>query len=94
MSYCRTSGLSEVYIFGSATHLECYVSNQVAKRGMIPAVYTVPYEEPRNGTAERAMLGHCYFLIDQGVHVPGYAMRRLVEEIEGFSSTDYLNQTE
>lgn len=82
MSYARSSSPgSDVYIFGSGTHLECYINNDVLKLigDWLPREYAVPFDD--KGTAQKAMLGHCYYLMDQGVRIPGYTIRRLIQEI-------------
>lgn len=90
MSYCRTSGLSDVYIFSSGTALECYIANDEAKRGMVHPDYLVNYKEFGELGALKAMLGHCHYLIDQGVRVPGYAMRRMMNEIVELESDRFF----
>lgn len=81
MSYCRTSETdSDVYVFGSGTHLECHIAWARADQVGIEEHFITPYTlEP--AIAERTMLGHLMFLRTIGLLVPERATDRLAGEI-------------
>jgi hypothetical protein len=78
VSYCRSSEDSDAYVFGSGTHLECYLTWRASDHAEIPHHFAVAYDD--KGTAELAMIGWLRYVQSKGLRVPDYAFDRLFRE--------------
>lgn len=84
MSYVRTTDQgSDVYVFGSLTHLECSIAWRVAVDLEIEQFFNVPFDA--KGGEQKTMYGHLMFLRDRGVRVPDHVFRRLMNEIDKYA---------
>ena len=72
--------LSDVYVFGSGSHLECVLSHRDASIFGLPRLQQFSYEWGEE-CAQSAMYHYLLFLREKGLNVPNSALKRLRSEL-------------